>query len=58
MITQENLYKTLVEAKALISEDWKNKYQAFLEEEMMFFFAKQLFIKINSTSKEAILPYF
>lgn len=58
MITQENLHKTLVAAKAFLPEDWKSKYHAFLQDEMMSFFAKQLFIQLNSTSSETRLPYF
>ncbi|WP_445458236.1 hypothetical protein [Flavobacterium sp. HNIBRBA15423] len=58
MITQENLYKTLLEAKAFISETWKSKYHAFLQEEILSFFTRQLFIQLNSTSNETKLPYF
>lgn len=58
MITQESLHKTLVAAKAFISEDWAIKHQALLQDEMMSFFAKQLFIQLNSTSSETRLPYF
>lgn len=58
MITQENLYKTLLEAKAFISETWKSKYYAFLQEEILSFFTRQLFIQLSSTSSETKLPYF
>ncbi len=58
MTTQENLYKILLEAKAFISEDWKSKCHAFLQEEILSFFARQLFIQLNSTSNEIKLPYF
>ena len=58
MITQENLYKALVEAKAFLSEDWKKKYQAFLQEEILLFFVKQVFTQLNSTSREPRLAYF
>lgn len=58
MIAQENLYKTLVAAKAFLSENWKSKNQAFLQDEILSFFAKQLFIQLNSTSNEPRLPYF
>lgn len=57
-MTQENLYKTLVEAKAFLSEDWKRKHQTFLQEEILLFFAKQVFTQLNSTSREPRLPYF
>ncbi|NHN24542.1 hypothetical protein FIA58_002535 [Flavobacterium jejuense] len=58
MITQENLHITLVEAKAFLSEDWKSKNQAFLQEEVISFFAKQLFIQLNATPNGLKLPYF
>jgi hypothetical protein len=58
MITPKNLYKTLLEAKAFISEDWKSKYHAFLQDEILSFFARQLVTQLNSTSNETKLPYF
>ena len=58
MITQQALYKILVVAKDYFSEEWKSKYKAFLNEETLSFFAKQLCIKMHTTSIEPILPYF